>query len=157
MTAMATNEELARARDAHVHQPALFLQPLGCHRLGALGAALGVGGAAQGVLTQLGSSIEATTRDIVAPRTRQINANIQRELPFGTMLEVAYVGTRGRDQARVSLGRVEGDDPPYLDLALTDPEGKALKALPEPRKDDDAAKAAARASTLSNQNSDTAS
>ncbi len=52
-------------------------------------------GSARGVLTQLGSRIEATTRDIVAPRTRQINVNIQRELPFSTLLEVAYVGTRG--------------------------------------------------------------
>ncbi len=52
-------------------------------------------GSARGVLTQLGSRIEATTRDIVAPMTRQINVNIQRELPAATLLEVAYVGTRG--------------------------------------------------------------
>jgi hypothetical protein len=30
------------------------------------------------------------------------------------------LGTRSRDQAHVSLGRTEGDDPPYLDVALTD-------------------------------------
>jgi len=52
-------------------------------------------GAAQGVLTQFGNRIEATTQDIVSPRTRQMNVNIQRELPFATLLEVAYVGTRG--------------------------------------------------------------
>ncbi|MBI5086095.1 MAG: TonB-dependent receptor, partial [Acidobacteria bacterium] len=38
-------------------------------------------GAANGVLTQFGSSIEATTQDIISPRVRQMNFNIQRELP----------------------------------------------------------------------------
>jgi hypothetical protein len=52
-------------------------------------------GAALGVMTQFGSSIEATTQDIVSPWTRQLNFNIQRELPFDTTFEVAYVHTRG--------------------------------------------------------------
>jgi hypothetical protein len=69
-------------------------------------------GAGRGVLTQVGSSIEATTRDIVSPMTRQINVNIQRELPFATLLEVAYVGTRGfnlhrNDEGGLSLNQLD--------------------------------------------------
>lgn len=52
-------------------------------------------GARAGVLTQLGDRIEATTRDIVSPYSQQLNINIQRELPFDSVLEVAYVRTRG--------------------------------------------------------------
>jgi hypothetical protein len=69
-------------------------------------------GASLGVLTQFGNRIEATTTDIVSPWTRQINANIQRELPFGTLLEVAYVGTRGfylhrNDEGGLSLNQLD--------------------------------------------------
>jgi hypothetical protein len=75
-------------------------------------------GAANGVLTQFGNSIEATTQDIVSPWTRQMNVNIQRELPAGTMLEVAYVGTRGfylhrNDEGGLSLNQL---DPKYMAL-----------------------------------------
>jgi outer membrane receptor protein involved in Fe transport len=69
-------------------------------------------GAANGVLTQFGNSIEATTQDIVSPWTRQMNVNIQRELPAGTLLEVAYVGTRGfylhrNDEGGLSLNQLD--------------------------------------------------
>jgi hypothetical protein len=69
-------------------------------------------GSSQGVLTQFGSRIEATTQDIVSPRTRQVNVNIQRELPFATLLEVAYVGTRGfylhrNDEGGLSLNQLD--------------------------------------------------
>jgi hypothetical protein len=75
-------------------------------------------GSALGVLTQVGSRIEATTQDIVSPRTRQMNVNIQRELPFQTLLEVAYVGTRGfylhrNDEGGLSLNQL---DPKYMSL-----------------------------------------
>lgn len=75
-------------------------------------------GSANGVLTQFGNSIEATTQDIVSPWTRQMNINIQRELPAGTLLEVAYVGTRGyylhrNDEGGLSLNQL---DPKYLAL-----------------------------------------
>lgn len=75
-------------------------------------------GAANGVLTQFGNRIEATTRDIVSPRTRQVNVNIQRELPASTLLEVAYVGTRGyqlhrNDEGGLSLNQL---DPQYMSL-----------------------------------------
>jgi len=75
-------------------------------------------GAANGVLTQLGNAIEATTTDIISPWTRQMNVNIQRELPFDTLLEVAYVGTRGfhlhrNDEGGLSLNQL---DPKHLAL-----------------------------------------
>jgi hypothetical protein len=75
-------------------------------------------GSAAGVLTQFGNRIEATTQDIVSPWTRQMNVNIQRELPAGTLLEVAYVGTRGfylhrNDEGGLSLNQL---DPKYMML-----------------------------------------
>jgi hypothetical protein len=75
-------------------------------------------GSANGVLTQLGNSIEATTVDIISPWTRQMNVNIQRELPFATLLEVAYVGTRGfhlhrNDEGGLSLNQL---DPAHMAL-----------------------------------------
>lgn len=75
-------------------------------------------GAANGVRTQFGDRIEATTQDIVSPWTRQVNINIQRELPFATLLEVAYVHTRGsylhrNDEGGLSLNQL---DPRYLAL-----------------------------------------
>jgi hypothetical protein len=81
-------------------------------------------GSANGVLTQFGNRIEATTQDIVSPRTRQMNINIQRELPASTLLEIAYVGTRGyylhrNDEGGLSLNQL---DPKYMAL------GSALNA-----------------------------
>lgn len=70
-----------------------------------------VTGSKAGALTQFGNAIEATTTDIVSPRTRQVNFNIQRELPFETLLEVAYVHTRGfylhrNDEGGLSLNQL---------------------------------------------------
>ncbi len=80
-------------------------------------------GAANGVMTQFGDRIEATTQDIVSPWTRQLNFNVQRELPFATTLEVAYVHTRGfylhrNDEGGLSLNQL---DPQHMALgsALT--------------------------------------
>lgn len=75
-------------------------------------------GSSLGVLTQFGNRIEATTTDIFSPWTRQINFNIQRELPAGTLLEVAYVHTRGfhlhrNDEGGLSLNQL---DPKYMAL-----------------------------------------
>ena len=70
-----------------------------------------VTGSKAGALTQFGNAIEATTTDIISPRTRQVNFNIQRELPFDTLLEVAYVHTRGfylhrNDEGGLSLNQL---------------------------------------------------
>jgi len=70
-----------------------------------------VTGSSAGALTQFGNRIEATTTDIVSPWTRQVNFNIQRELPYDTLLEVAYVHTRGfylhrNDEGGLSLNQL---------------------------------------------------
>jgi hypothetical protein len=75
-------------------------------------------GASRGVLTQLGDRIEATTQDIVSPYAQQFDINIQRELPFDNVLEVAYVRTRGfylhrNDEGGLSLNQL---DPQYMAL-----------------------------------------
>ncbi len=75
-------------------------------------------GAAKGLLTQFGDRIEATTQDIVSPWTRQVNFNVQRELGFGTLLEVAYIHTRGfylhrNDEGGLSLNQL---DPSFMSL-----------------------------------------
>lgn len=75
-------------------------------------------GAGLGVMTQFGNAIEATTRDIVAPHTQQLNVNIQRDLPGGIVLEAAYVMTRGfhlhrNDEGGLSLNQL---DPRHMAL-----------------------------------------
>ena len=70
-----------------------------------------VTGSSAGLLTQFGNRIEAVTTDVVSPHTRQVNFNIQRELPFQTLLEVAYVHTRGfylhrNDEGGLSLNQL---------------------------------------------------
>jgi hypothetical protein len=52
-------------------------------------------GSTEGLLTQTGANLQAVLRDTPTPWSRQFNVNLQRELPWGTFLEVAYVGTRG--------------------------------------------------------------
>jgi outer membrane receptor protein involved in Fe transport len=75
-------------------------------------------GAELGALTQFGDRIEATTRDIVSPYSQQFNINIQRDLPWDNVLEVAYVRTRGfylhrNDEGGLSLNQL---DPQYMSL-----------------------------------------
>lgn len=82
-------------------------------------------GAAAGLLTQVGSTVEAVTRDMVTPWTRQINANIQRELPGQAVLEVAYVGTRGFHLFRNTEGGLNINQLPPSLLPL----GSALNEL----------------------------
>ncbi len=75
-------------------------------------------GASAGLLTQLGQNIEAVTRDTVSPMTRQVNFNIQRELPFQTLLEVAYVGTRGYHLNRSQEGGIGLNQLPASYMAM---------------------------------------
>jgi hypothetical protein len=75
-------------------------------------------GSSLGVLTQLGGSIESPTQDCLSPKARQINVNIQRELPFDTLLEIAYVGSRGyylhrNEEGGLSLNQL---DPKQMSL-----------------------------------------
>ncbi|MBM3760957.1 MAG: hypothetical protein FJW36_12000 [Acidobacteria bacterium] len=86
-------------------------------------------GAGLGTMTQFGNQIQATTRDIVSPRTQQMNVNIQRSLPFDSVLEVAYVMTRGFQLHRNAEGGLSLNqlDPVHLSL------GAALnQSVPNP-------------------------
>jgi hypothetical protein len=86
-------------------------------------------GAADGLLTQVGANLQAVLQDTVTPWSQQWNLNIQRQLPWQTSLEVAYVGTRGLQLSRngedgLSLNQL---DPKYLSL------GSALnQSVPNP-------------------------
>jgi hypothetical protein len=75
-------------------------------------------GASQGLLTQAGANLQAPLQDTPSPWTRQFNVNLQRELPWSSAIEIAYVGTRGYDLSRVgesgmSLNQL---DPSYMAL-----------------------------------------
>ena len=82
-------------------------------------------GSSQGLLTQAGANLQAPLRDTPSPWTIQFNVNVQRELPWATFVEVAYVGTRGYDLSRSAEGGLSLNqlDPQYMSLgsALNQP------------------------------------
>jgi len=75
-------------------------------------------GSSQGLLTQAGANLQAPLRDTPSPWTIQYNVNLQRELPWSTFVEVAYVGTRGYDLSRSAEGGLSLNqlDPQYMSL-----------------------------------------
>jgi hypothetical protein len=75
-------------------------------------------GASEGLLTQVGANLQAPLRDTPSPWTIQFNINLQRELPWAALVEVAYVGTRGYDLSRVGEGGLSLNqlDPQYMSL-----------------------------------------
>jgi hypothetical protein len=83
-------------------------------------------GAADGLLTQVGANLQAPLRSRTqTPWNRQWNVSVQRELPWQSAIEVAYVGTQGNDlhtngEGGRSLNQL---DPGYLAL------GSALNQL----------------------------
>jgi hypothetical protein len=76
-------------------------------------------GAADGLLTGVGGLLQAPLRDgSRTPWNRQWNVTVQRELPWRTAVEVAYVGTGGHDlqtnsESGVNLNQL---DPKYMAL-----------------------------------------
>jgi hypothetical protein len=54
-------------------------------------------GAKSGLSTYIGNSISFTNPDRVIPRVHQFSFGIQRQLPFRTVLEVSYVGSRSQE------------------------------------------------------------
>ncbi len=56
-------------------------------------------GASLGLNTQVGQGVSFTNLDRQNPFTHQYQFSIQRELPWRTLLDVAYVGALGRDLA----------------------------------------------------------
>ncbi|MGE0128103.1 MAG: TonB-dependent receptor [Blastocatellales bacterium] len=75
-------------------------------------------GAADGLLTQAGANLQSVLQDTITPWSRQWNLNIQRQLPWQTSFEIAYVGTRGLHLSRNGEGG--------LDLNQLDPKHLAL-------------------------------
>ena len=75
-------------------------------------------GSSQGLLTQAGANLQAPMQDTPSPWTIQFNVNLQRELPWATFVEVAYVGTRGYDLSSVGEGGLSLNqlDPQYMSL-----------------------------------------
>jgi hypothetical protein len=82
-------------------------------------------GAADGLLTQAGANLQSVLQDTVTPWSQQWNLNIQRQLPWQTSVEIAYVGTRGLQLSRNGEGGLDLNqlDPKYLSL------GSALNQL----------------------------
>jgi hypothetical protein len=75
-------------------------------------------GNAAGLLTQVGSNLQAPFQDTVTPYSMQWSLNVQRDLPGKVMLQVGYVGTRGLQLMR--------NDESGLDLNQLDPKYMAL-------------------------------
>ncbi len=76
-------------------------------------------GAADGLLTGVGGGIQGVLHDETpTPWNRQWNVTIQREIPWNTTLEIAYVGTRGYDLSTNGEGgrNLNQLDPKYMAL-----------------------------------------
>jgi hypothetical protein len=75
-------------------------------------------GSSQGLLTQAGANLQAPLQDTPSPWAIQYNLNVQRELPWSTFVEVAYVGTRGYDLSMVGEGGMSLNqlDPQHMSL-----------------------------------------
>lgn len=77
-----------------------------------------VPGASAGLLTAVGGNVEGPLRDTPIPYTLQWNFTLQRELPGRVLLELAYVGNRGRQLSRGGEGgfTLNQVDPSFLSL-----------------------------------------
>ncbi|MBX3278857.1 MAG: TonB-dependent receptor [Acidobacteria bacterium] len=64
-------------------------------------------GAADGLLTQVGANLQSVLQDTITPWSQQWNLNIQRQLPWQTSVEIAYVGTRGLHLSRNGEGGLD--------------------------------------------------
>jgi len=83
-------------------------------------------GASEGLLTAVGSTVQAPLRDqSPTPWNRQWNLTLQRELPWQTAIEMAYVGSEGHNLSTNTEGGLSLNqlDPQYLSL------GSALNQL----------------------------
>ena len=83
-------------------------------------------GASEGLLTGAGSTLQAPLRDASpTPWNQQWHVTLQRELPWRTAVEIAYVGTKGHDlQTNSESGlNINQLDPRHLSL------GSALNQL----------------------------
>lgn len=86
-------------------------------------------GAADGLLTATGGTLEAPLRNQVVPYTLQWNLTLQRELPGRVLFEIGYIGNGGRQQSRGGEGGFTLNQVPNEFLAL----GNALnQQVPNP-------------------------
>jgi hypothetical protein len=75
-------------------------------------------GASQGLLTGDGGQIEGVLQNTPTPYVVQWDLDIQQTLPWGTTMDIAYVGNRGRKQQQSREGGIDFDQLPKEDLAL---------------------------------------
>jgi hypothetical protein len=75
-------------------------------------------GSAAGLVTGAGGVIQADLRNTVTPYTMQYNFNVQRQLPFDSLIEVGYVGNRGLQLQRNTESGLDLDqiNPVFLSL-----------------------------------------
>ena len=77
-----------------------------------------VPGAAQGLATGAGGTIEGFLRKTVSPYVEQYLLNIDRELPGKAHLEVGYVGNHGLQLQQSREGGIDFDQLPISNLSL---------------------------------------
>jgi Carboxypeptidase regulatory-like domain len=75
-------------------------------------------GAANGLVTGVGSQIEGALQNTPTPYVIQYNLDIQQSLPYETTFDIAYVGDRGRKQQQSREGGIDFDQLPVADLSL---------------------------------------
>ncbi|WP_263383988.1 TonB-dependent receptor [Granulicella arctica] len=75
-------------------------------------------GASQGLLTGVGGQIEGAIQNTPTPYTIQMNLDVQQTLPYDTIVDIAYVGNRGRKQQQSREGGIDFDQVPTSDLSL---------------------------------------
>ena len=95
-------------------------------------------GAADGLLTGIGSQIEGVIRKTPTPYTEQWELDVQQSLSRDTVFDIAYVANRGRQQQQSREGGIDFDQLPTSDLALgsslsdqvANPFGSAINVAP---------------------------
>ena len=70
-------------------------------------------GAAGGLFTYLGRNPDFFNTDFKVPYVHQFSLGFQRQLPFRTVLEVSYVGSRTRNEQTPGPGGTQGPNPGF--------------------------------------------
>lgn len=59
-------------------------------------------GSSKGLESLIGQGVAFSTRDVAVPHVHQFSAGFQREIPWGMVLDISYIGSRTR---KMSIGR----------------------------------------------------
>ncbi len=90
-------------------------------------------GSSRGLLTYLGQGFNFVNQDFQVPHVNQFSFGVQHELPFGTKVEAAYVGSRTKNMQgsrsfnnydlafRQKCNLMEGGNPLYCDALVANP------------------------------------